>query len=81
MKLKYLSFSKLVLIAFLCLGCLKLHSNNFQIKNHLKEIKKIKKIKDQFLYFHGNIYAPQNNVEDLDEWVIYLKKEKKKYKL
>ena len=44
------------------------------------ELKKIKNSRDKYLYFHREIYFPQNNVINIEEWISYFKKEKIKYK-
>lgn len=81
MKFKIFHYFKyLVLFAFFFLLSLQSFSKDkIQKVNQLKEIKSIKVLRAQFKYFHKEVYSPNNDIENIEEWISYFENEKRKY--
>jgi two-component sensor histidine kinase len=81
MKFKLFQFYKYFLLTFFLFGSLQVFSNfNSQNYNQLDEIKEKITLYEQYIYFHRLIYAPNNEVENIEQWINYFEKEKNKYK-
>jgi two-component sensor histidine kinase len=81
MKFKTFQLAKLLLILlFFVVGNLPSFSyNKIQNSNQLNELKKEGNLYEQYRFFHKIIYSPNNQVDNVEEWINYFEKEKEKY--
>ena len=80
MKFKLFQFYKYLLFAFFLILSLESFSfSDIKKDTQFDEIKKIAILFDQYMYFHREIYSPENNVKNIEQWINYFEKEKHKY--
>lgn len=71
----------IIILSFLLISCYQGFSqSNIKDNTQLQEIQSIKGLIHQYEHFYKIIYNANNEIKNLESWIHYFEKEKKKYK-